>query len=186
MDYKEKMLIEAICAGGKRGYSAIEAIYRDSFHSIENYIARNSGDKEEAKDIFQDGMIIFYRNIIAGQFKEQSSIKTYLFSICKNLWLQRLKHKGMGLVSLDEADDIPEQPIDGLNISLLDNLMEGLKDECQKILIGYYYQRKSMEELMVLFQLGSEQAARNKKMRCMKELMRIVSEKNMTLQSFWI
>ncbi len=181
---KEKLLIESIRSGGNKRYAAIEAIYSDNFPSVQSYILRNSGFKEDAKDVFQEGMTIFYGNIISGQFKEQSSLKTYLFSICKNLWLLKLRKRDSGLVSIEAIENQPEHPIDELNNHLLDTLIQALKTDCQKILIGYYYEHKSMEELAVVFKLGSEQATRNKKMRCMKELMRIVKEKNLTAQNF--
>jgi len=183
--YNEKDLIEALQAGGKRRYSAMETIYYKDYDSIERYITKNYGSREDAKDIFQDGMTILYRNIVAGHFREQSSIKTYLYSICKNLWLQKLKQNDINLMSIEEIDDIPEHLESILDESLMKSLLQELKGDCQQILVGYYYERKSMQELAAFFHLGSEQAARNKKMRCMKELVKSIKDKDMTLINFW-
>jgi RNA polymerase sigma factor (sigma-70 family) len=183
----DSALIESIRNGTpKERHTVFENIYRGSFHSIENYVVKNKGTSDDARDIFQDGMMVLYRNITNGHFKEQSSIKTYLFSICRNLWLQGLRRKSGGLETIDGQHDIPEEPVKQLNMDLLNDLVHGLKDDCRKILTGFYYERKTMEELTTIFQLGSEQATRNKKMRCMKELMKIVEQKKMGVQSFWI
>lgn len=49
-------------------------------------IFHNGGSAEDAKDIFQDGLIILLEKIDEGNFVLKCKFKTYLYSVCENLW----------------------------------------------------------------------------------------------------
>lgn len=63
-------------------------------------------------------------------------------------------------------------------------LLEHINDACQKLLLAFYYHQHSMTEIKSMFGLKSEQAAKNKKRNCMKHLVHVVREKNLTLDQF--
>lgn len=186
MNNSDRILIDSIRSGNtKARYSAIEEIYKLSFLSIRNYVQKNNGANEDAKDVFQDGMTILYKDILELRFREECSLKTYLFSICKNLWLQRLKKISNKSESLDVIENLPDDyPQFEININALKHLISEVKEDCQKLLICFYYERRSMKEIMEIFQLGSEQVARTKKLRCMESMIKIVKEKGMTFENF--
>lgn len=70
------------------------------------------------------------------------------------------------------------------NVEAVNQLMLELKGDCKQMLLGYYYERKSMRELAFGFGLASEQAAKNKKSRCLKHLNQIVSKQKLTPEDF--
>ena len=72
---------------------ALEVIYEESFRKVENFILKNNGRHSEASDIFQEGVTVLFQNIHEKKFQGKSSVHTYLFSICKNLWLLELRKK---------------------------------------------------------------------------------------------
>ena len=41
---------------------------------IENYILKNSGTKDDAKDVFQDSLIVLYKNIKRESFVLNSTL----------------------------------------------------------------------------------------------------------------
>jgi RNA polymerase sigma factor (sigma-70 family) len=187
ISYTERALIDSIRFGPpKIRYDALKKVYELGFHSVKSYVVKNNGTFEDAKDIFQDGVTILYWDLLNDKFREEASLKTYLFSICKNMWLQKLrKQSGRILVSLDKAEDLLDKSIqDELDVNKLKNLMQELKKDCLELLTSFYYERKSMKELMEVFNLGSEQVARTKKLRCMGNLIALVKEKGLTFESF--
>jgi RNA polymerase sigma factor (sigma-70 family) len=187
VDYTERALIDSIRFGSpKIRYDALKKVYEFGFHSVKNYVVKNNGTFEDAKDIFQDGVTTLYWDLLNDKFREEASLKTYLFSICKNIWLQKLrKQSGKTWVSLDKADGLLDKVTqDELDIDKLKNLMQELKKDCQELLTSFYYERKSMRELMEVFHLGSEQVARTKKLRCMSNLIALVRDKGLTIESF--
>jgi DNA-directed RNA polymerase specialized sigma24 family protein len=69
---------------------AIYEVYRKYFPTVENYIILNSGSSPDADDVFQDAMLILLDKVKNKDFVLSSSVKTFLFAICKNLWLKKL------------------------------------------------------------------------------------------------
>jgi len=83
----------------KRGdEKALQYLYWGYFASIQKYIVTNSGAPEDAEDVFQEAVIILLDKISRDDFKLSSSIKTFLFAICKNQWLGELsRRKGISI-----------------------------------------------------------------------------------------
>ncbi|MDQ1152448.1 RNA polymerase sigma factor (sigma-70 family) [Sphingobacterium zeae] len=88
---------EQIIEGIKDGNSfAIDAIYKRYYPSISHMILQNNGREDEAKDIFQEAVIVLYDKVSKGNFELSSKLKTYLYSICRRLWLKQLNRAGFG------------------------------------------------------------------------------------------
>lgn len=165
---------------------ALEKLYDFCFTLVRNFVTKNSGTEEDAKDVFQDGIAILYQNMLQGKFNQDSSIKTYTFSICRNLWLMKIR-KNAKINEIDiteglvEIEDVQSQ---FTNLKKLEHILGELNADCQKVLTAFYLESKSMKELQDLFQLGSIQATKNKKLRCMKHLMQLISKKKLTPNDF--
>lgn len=183
----DQEVIKAISSDDpKRRSKSLQVLYDRCFPKIEVYIANHKGTSTDAKDIFQEAMVIFYDNLCLGNFRGDSKVDTYLFSICKNLWLQQLKKLKRHDTFLGEMTLIAEEPEEQhINRSLLNEVFGELKDECRKILVDFYYKKKSIKEIMRNTSMNSEQALKNKKGRCLKYLMRIVGEKKLDKNSFF-
>lgn len=148
------------------------------YTSVKTYVLQNSGAEDDAKDVFQDGLLALMKNLQKGEFRSSSTLKSYLFSICKNIWLQQLrkmKHsQELGDELIAEDEQIKEKIALEERFKLVKEKFSHLGEDCQKILIQFYYDKKSMKDLQMMFSLSSEQAAKNKKSRCMKKLTEMV------------
>lgn len=60
---------------------------------VKKFVLKNNGTRQEAEDIFQEGLVIFCNKINKTDFLLTCSINTYLYSVCKLLWLDELKRK---------------------------------------------------------------------------------------------
>jgi len=80
----------------------IRQIYTQYFDSIAKYILHNKGTIDDAKDIFQDAMMVIYEKAQQADFELQYSLHTFLYTICRNLWLKKLRNKSSKEVSLPE------------------------------------------------------------------------------------
>lgn len=152
-------------------------IYRTYYPGARNFILRNSGTEAEAIDIFQDTLLIFNRNLRDGTFRGESSIKTYLYGICKKLWLKEIQRKKRAqTISTDQLHDNAFDLEYLRNIERVGHLMSQLQEECKRILTEFYYNNRSIAELKDLFQMNSIQATKNKKWRCLSYLVRMFRE----------
>jgi RNA polymerase sigma factor (sigma-70 family) len=157
---------------------AIRFMYKNYFEALKIYTLQNSGTDEDAQDIFQDTLVSFIDVVKKEKFRGESSIKTFLYTINRNLWLNELKKRGRKL----ERENIFEQQKDSTSNDILEkitdnesrketlNIVDKLGEKCKQILLAYYYENLSMKEILVQVEYESEQALRNKKSKCLKQL----------------
>ena len=69
----------------------LQYVYDTYYPIIEGYIIHNQGSREQARDIFQDAMMVVYKKIRADQLELTCKFGTYLYAICKNMWIQERK-----------------------------------------------------------------------------------------------
>ncbi|MEM1321777.1 MAG: sigma-70 family RNA polymerase sigma factor [Bacteroidota bacterium] len=158
----------------------LRVLYGSHYELIDHFIRRNGGTEDDAADVFQDAVIVFYRKVRLGELQLNCSIQTYLFSICKNIWLYRLRSRKKQVqwdVDL-EAVLIEEDGMDILlreeHRELIAGLIGQLGERCQQILKLYYFDRMRMREIALRMGFKSEQAAKNKKAACMKKLRAMI------------
>lgn len=170
----------------KKRAQAIQHLYTHDFPKIRTFICKNSGTESDAEDAFQEGLVIFYENVCRGKFNGNSKVETYLFAVCKNIWLQELRkqHRGGDLSDGLELIVNPDDSVD-LNDLLLAQVFDELKEDCQKVLIEYYYRNKGISELRELLNMASDQVVKNKKGRCLKYLLNLMKRKNLSKRSFF-
>src|SRR5690606_25163134 len=88
---KDREIIASIRKGDEQ---ALDFLYTKNYRMMVKMIVRNNGSEEEAKDIFQEALIVFWQKVIAdSEFMLTSKISTYLYSICQNLWRKELERK---------------------------------------------------------------------------------------------
>ena len=165
-----------------RQNKAIKYMYVEYFAVILSYIKMNNGSEEDAADIFQDALLVFYKNSRKKDFKLNCTVKTYLYSICKNLWLYRLRSRKKEVRMNEKFETIPleedtlEILIENDHKNLISQLVGKLGDKCKQILTLVYFERLKMEEVAERVEMSSAQVVRNQKSRCMKKLKAMIEE----------
>ena len=157
-------------------------IYRNYYKGIASYILQQQGSAEEIEDIFQDAMIVLYNQVQKNAFRRDSTIKTYLYGICRNIWYKKLSKKRPqvqleGLTATETMDlNMDQLLIGNEREQLIYRLLKLVGEECVQLLKLFYYDNFSMKQIRAHMQLTSEQVAKNKKMKCLKKMRKIVSE----------
>ncbi len=174
---QEQILLKGLAGSDK---NSIELIYRDNFSSIQSFILNNNGSVEDARDIFQEAMIVLYENAGKETFKLNCQIKTYLYSVCRRLWLKRLQQLGKYNYNLENLVDIV--PVDAEiedhekrndDFNLMENAMSKIGEPCKSLLDGYYLQKKNMQELALEFGYTNADNAKTQKYKCLIRLKKI-------------
>jgi RNA polymerase sigma factor (sigma-70 family) len=60
---------------------------------LENYVLNNNGSRDDAADVIQETIVAFIEIVEQGKFRGDSSIKSFLFAITRNVWLTELRKK---------------------------------------------------------------------------------------------
>jgi RNA polymerase sigma factor (sigma-70 family) len=167
---------------------AMEYLYQKYWPMIAHFVWLNKGLQHEAEDLFQDGIIILYEKIIDKDFCLQYSLKTYLYAICRNQWLKRLRKKRSFMIVDSECqlENIPE--LEAEEESLPDEqevcqTIQQLKDPCYTLLIGYYYKKMSLEQLAKVLHYATPNVAKQRKFRCLERLKKCFQERTYVIDS---
>lgn len=171
----KKYTDQEIIQGIKSGESyAVKYLARDYLPVIRYYISKNNGNDEDAKDIFQDALFIIIEKIHNNDFVLQGTLSTYLFAICKNLWLMALdKQKAAKNYELRRSvyqveNDFSESGDRVFYENIFRQCFDLMDEVSQKILKMYWMEISPSE---IAEKLGYTYGyVRKKKSECMKEL----------------
>ena len=162
---------------------AIETIYKQHFSMVQSLVLNNSGYPDDARDIFQEAMIVLYQKARSGTFELNSQLKTYLYSVCRRLWLKRLNQ--MQRIS-PEVDNLEETvPVEeelerheqrNRDFLVMEQAMNNLGEPCKSLLEAYYMEKKSMVEIAGDFGYTNADNAKNQKYKCLMRLKKIFSQ----------
>ena len=140
------------------------------------FITNRKGTLEDAEDVFQEGIAELVINIRTDRFKGGSTITTYLYAICKNIWFKKFrkterKEKVQLSIVRDEIDEAgPEiQLIGEEQKTLVLSLFDHLKMKCKEVLYLWAL-NYSMKEIAAKLDYNNDQVVMNKKNLCLKEL----------------
>lgn len=172
---------EAIIAGIRSGDDrALAYLYKLHFPMISHFILSNSGTDDEAKDIYQEGVIVFYEKVKADTLELTCQIKTYLYSVCRRLWLKRLAEKGRFANKVDDPenyltleDDIPQQEENERRFGMMDEALTQLGEPCKTLLEDYYIRMQNMQDITDRFGYTNTDTAKNQKYKCLQRLKKL-------------
>ncbi|WP_281615121.1 sigma-70 family RNA polymerase sigma factor [Flammeovirga sp. SubArs3] len=187
INYTSEQIINNIIR--KQNYSdTIKFIYQDNFDKILRMIIKMGGCEADAEDIFQDSLSKLIMSIETSQFKGRANISTYLYSICRNAWINMQKKQNKYsffdesadhlLEDYDLIDEIPFIEEDQKTVKKFSEAFKSIGTDCRNLLKKLYFDLMSYEMLLTTHKdkYSSEQAIRNKKSRCIKYLRKSLGD----------
>ncbi len=181
-EFTDAELIQALRSDAKPD-AEIRFLYRTQFRITASYIRQNSGTMEDAEDIFQEVVLVFIEILKKDKFRGESSVSTFLYALTRNIWLNELNKRdkskkrdkkfeiGKGTTDLDVSHVIANRE---MNIQLME-LVDKLGETCRKILLAFYFESRSMREILTSLKYENEQIVRNKKYKCLKQLEQMIT-----------
>ena len=169
---------------GQKMEDAVKALYKNYFESLSWYILQNSGTRQDAEDIFQEVIVTFIDLVQKDKYRGEASIKTFLFSLNRHIWLNELKKRGRAALREEKfekgretIDEDAGKMMAGRESSIqLRDLLDRLGENCKKILLLFYYENLSIKDILENLHYENEQVVRNKKYKCMKQLEQMVEK----------
>jgi len=158
-----------------------DELYEVEFPKIVRLVTKNSGTLDEAKDIFQDALVVLIEKAYRKELDLTCSIGTNLYSICRNIWLERLR-KVKNIISLNDSFSQLESSITFMvdeNVpdafERVSKAIETLGAPCRQLLECYYYENLSWADIADLLGYTSATSARNQKYKCLERIRNSVS-----------
>src|SRR2546423_1749181 len=147
---------------------------------VQALIINNHGNAEDARDVFQETMIVLYEKVRSGSFELNCQIKTYVYSVSRRLWLKRLQQTNRfatAYESFNETIAVEEELEKHEQVNnefiAMDKAINSLGEPCKSLLEAYYLKKKNMNEIAVNFGYTNADNAKNQKYKCLMRLKKI-------------
>ena len=174
IEYSEDELLTGIRSKDNK---VLEFIYQQYYPSVSHLVRNNNGSFFDAEDVFQDSIIILFQKFKDNNQKLQCTVKTYLYSISKNLWMQRLEKKKRTPVDFSDVEnyidmkvEIGKEYIEFEKERLYQKHYLNMSKSCMQLL-ALVVRKISSEELAKKMGFKTGQYARKRKSQCRKTLL---------------
>lgn len=174
---RDRELLEGLARDDDK---ALKAIYLDNFPAILRMVLQNNGSEDDAKDLFQEAMIVLYEKVQQGGFDLYSKLKTFLYAVCRHLWLKKLQGNTWqvelsdGLEEMLPLEDTMEEHARrDEQFSVMKRAMGSLGEPCKTILEDYYLHKLSMQDIAEKFGYTNPDNAKNQKYKCLMRLKKL-------------
>lgn len=173
---------ELLPALKKQDEDAIKYIYRNYWPMVMKLVKANSGNEEEAKDVFQESILDFLEKIWSEKFVLTCKSSTYFYSVFRNKWFHHLRGN-RAFVDIDDyvvLTQLAEDPVQDRPVLPGDEQIQqailSLGEPCRSLLIGFYYEGLSMEEMAAKMGYKDAKVAKQQKFRCKDRLTQAISK----------
>ncbi|MBS1651377.1 MAG: sigma-70 family RNA polymerase sigma factor [Bacteroidetes bacterium] len=175
ISYSDKEFIAGLKTGDAE---VLGAFYKKHFPAVLKHISSNRGDLHEAKDVYQDTIIIVLENVKKENFELTCAFQTYIYAIAKRLWLKHLQKNGKTFLLKENAeeklpdltDEFSNNDAHELNLNHLAISIKQLGEPCQTLISDFYVNKLSMEEIAEKFGYTNADNAKNQKYKCLQRL----------------
>lgn len=166
----EKEIFERIQKGDEK---ALEFIYKKYYRMMTKLVITNSGTEEEARDVYQDALVVFWQKARSGNLVLTAKMSTFIYSICQNLWRKELDRKKR--LSNEEKDSPQSMDMDSEERNkIIGQCLNQLGETCRKVLMYYYFDEMSMQEIADKLGFANTDTAKTKKYKCKQKLDELV------------
>jgi RNA polymerase sigma factor (sigma-70 family) len=174
----EEEILVALRSGNK---NALNLLYKMHFPMVLHFIIKNNGSEQEARDVYQEGVIVFYEQIQKPDFVLGCKIKTYIYSVCRRLWLKSLAHKSRFMGRIDDfesfipiedgqAEEIDEK---AKQFEAMKQALDKIGEPCKTILTDFFIHSLNMQQITDKMGYTNADNTKNQKYKCLMRLKKI-------------
>jgi DNA-directed RNA polymerase specialized sigma24 family protein len=71
----------------------LDYLYKEVYRQVRWLVIHNHGNEQDAKDTFQDAIVILSRKLKKDKLVLHCTLATYIYAICRFLWLKELSRR---------------------------------------------------------------------------------------------
>ncbi len=179
-EFSVEEIIEGIKA---RDNCVLQYIYKIYYPTVHHLIITNSGTPDDAKDVFQECIIIIFRKVKEQEhFLLNSSFKTFMYSIARHVWLKHLrnqKYEGQKIQDQQSFIELKDEPFkvsnEDLKMTLYQKYFKLLPEDCQNIL-KLTARDIPQKEIAQALSFKSENYVKKRKHNCKDKLIEMIKK----------
>jgi RNA polymerase sigma factor (sigma-70 family) len=175
LQLSDSQFIEGLRAGDNE---ALEALYKKYYNIVLKLVVSNSGTSDEARDIYQESIIVLYENARKPDFTLNCQLQTYIYSVARRLWLKQLK-KNSGTYLIREEEENVLADVSGdmdhhvkreSEYEKVEQSLQSLGEPCATLIRDFYVNKLSMDDIAEKFGYTNADNAKNQKYKCLQRL----------------
>ena len=179
--HSSKALLEGLANNDER---ALQGLYEAYFPMVRRMVLLNRGQEDDARDLFQEAMVVLYEKSRDPAFVLECKPKTYIYAVSYRLWLKHLNQQHrQPLSALKEegtseevpgiADDLSDHALREERFQVMESSLEKLGEPCRSLLEDFYIRRRSMQEIAESYGYTNPDNAKTQKYKCLNRLKKL-------------
>ena len=182
----EREIIDGIAQNGTERKKREERLFNRYAYFIKEAVYKYSLSQEEAFDLYSDTIISAIEKIANGSFQERSSLKTWVYQIFHNKYVDLLRkkttnknsiHQTLSISDLlleisDHSKSIVQKLVDKTDWEILRERLVQVGENCRQMLLlwadGY-----SDKEIAVAMEYKTSDVVKTSRLRCLEKLKQL-------------
>lgn len=172
----DRRLLDQIRGGDEGG---LVILFESNRKPIRSLVSKNSGNVDDADDVLQESLIVLWERVRSGKFDRTAKLSTFLYATARNIWFSRLRHKAKEIprdIDPENHSDDSPSPLEELvateEVSLVQEALGNIGEQCRKLLLLFYWEELTMEEIADRLGLANADTTKAKKYQCKKALVK--------------
>jgi RNA polymerase sigma factor (sigma-70 family) len=151
----------------------LETIYKKTYPMVLHYVRQRHGTADDAQDLLQEAIILFYEKAVHKELNLTASATTYIMAVCKNRWRRELEKR-------NRQQELPSDISERVKVEAsadtdqpqlrLTQFVDQLGEKCKAILVAFYYMGQRMEQVAAQYQYRNVRTATVQKFKCLERL----------------
>jgi RNA polymerase sigma factor (sigma-70 family) len=159
---------------------ALNKLYVAYFPMVLQFILNNNGDEDDAKDVYQEAIIVLYNKVKSGSFELSSKLKTYIYSVSRRIWLKKLaqhSRKTNNIADFEDVlavdEDMEQHEQKDMQFDKMKVALDSLGEPCKTIIQDFYIHNQTMQDICEKFGYTNTDNAKTQKYKCLQRLKKL-------------
>lgn len=144
-------------------------------------VLKFGGTKDDAKDVFQEALLILCKKVKDTSFQLTAKLDTFLYGICLNVWREELKQKGKSNFEIPTeyliADETDWEALfeKEKKLKKVEEMLYQLGNPCLELLKLFYFQSMRVKEIAKKMGYKSENSVKVQKYKCIERAKKMMN-----------
>ena len=182
----EREIIDSITQNGNERKKGEERLFNRYAYFIKEAIYKYSLPYEDAFDLYSDTIIVAVEKIANGSFQGRSSLKTWVYSIFHNKYVDLIRKKSTNKNSIhqtlsisdlllqisDRSKTVIQELIEKTDWEILRQRLVQIGDSCRRMLM-LWAEGYSDKEIAGLMEYKTSDVVKTSRLRCLEKLKQL-------------
>jgi RNA polymerase sigma factor (sigma-70 family) len=171
-------ILDLIRKGDDKG---LAMLYEANRKPVRAFISRNHGTTDDADDMLQEALVVLWERVRTNRFEYTARLGTFLYATVRNLWLRKLARTRREVPTDNGNQTTDDDAVSALDVMveseearIVQEELERLGDPCKTLLLLYYWEEQTMEQIAAALNFANADTAKSKKYQCKKALQKLL------------